>query len=146
MIAITVQVVNGAAGPVNGLADDPEITIRRIDTGAIVIAAAAMTDLGGGGGYRAIFSPTIAGLAYFADIDADPNVTAQVPPGNRYYASGFDDELDELYRMRGLDPANPATATENVPKLDYTERVPLGGAPITLQSVKVGAITTRTRT
>ena len=34
-IAITAQIYNGS-GPVNGLADDPEITIRRGDTGAVV--------------------------------------------------------------------------------------------------------------
>ncbi len=145
-IAITVQVIDGAAGPINGLADDPEITIIRGDTGAVVQAAIAMTDLVVGGFYRFVYTPTVAGLDYAAEIDADPGATGQVPAGNRYYAVAFDDELDEVYRDRGLDPSFPKTATENTPKLDYTERVPLGGAPITKQSVKVGTVTTQTRT
>jgi len=144
-IAITVQVYNGS-GPVNGLADDPEITIRRGDTGAIVAGPSAMTDLGGGGFYRFQFTPSIASLDYAASIDADPSVTGQVPDGNRYYASAFDDQRDELWRDRGLDPANPKTVTENVAASDYTESVPAGGAPITKDDVKVGAVTTQTRT
>ena len=145
-IEILVQVFDGTNGPINGLADDPEIEIRRSDTGAVVVAATAMTDLGGGGFYRFSFTPTIAGLNYAADIDADPLATLQVPAGNRFYGAGFDDQTDEIWRDRGLDPSNPKTATENTPQEDYTEAVPGGGAGITKQSVKVGAVTTQTRT
>jgi len=145
-IAITVQVINGASGPINGLADDPEITIYRGDTAAIVQAATAMQDLGNGGFYRFVFTPTIAGLDYAAEVDADPLASGQVPAGNRFYASAFDDEQDELYRDRGLDPLNPKTTTENTAKLDYTEAVAAGGAPISKQSVKLGTVTTTTRT
>jgi hypothetical protein len=145
-IAISVQVINGTSGPVNGLADDPEITIRRGDTFAIVAGPANMSDVGAGGFYRFLFTPTVPGLDYLADIDADPNVTGQVPNGNRYYAVSFDDQQDELYRDRGLDPVNVKTTTENTAKTDYTEAVAGGGAPITKQSVKAGNVTTTTRT
>lgn len=144
-IAITAQVFD-ASGPVNGLPVDPEITVRRGDTGAIVAGPANMTDLGGGGFYRFVFTPTVAGLDYAADIDADPTVTGQVPNGKRYYAAAFDDQRDELWRDRGLDPNNVKDTTENTPKTDYTEAVPAGGAPISKRSVKVGAVTTTTRT
>lgn len=144
-IAITAQVFD-ASGPVNGLADDPEITVRRGDTGAIVAGPANMTDLGGGGFYRFVFVPAIAALDYAADIDADPLVTGQVPNGKRYYAAAFDDQRDELWRDRGLDPNNVKLTTENTPKTDYNEDVATGGAPIAKRSVKVGAVTTTTRT
>lgn len=143
-IAINVQVFD-SNGPVNGLADDPEIEIIRGDTGAVVQAATGMTDLGVGGWYRFLFTPTVAGLDYAAEIDADPNATGQVGLGQRYYGAAFDDQQDELYRDRGLDPANAKTTTENTPKTDYTESVG-GGAPLSKQSVKVGAVTTTTRT
>lgn len=144
-IAVTVQVFN-ASGPVNGLADDPEITVRRGDTGAVVAGPSNMTDLGGGGFYRFVFTPSIAGLDYAADIDADPNVTGQVPDGNRYYASAFDDELDEVWRDRGLDPGNDKSVTENTAETDYTELEAGAGATIQKDLVKVGAVTTITRT
>ncbi len=144
-IAITVQVFD-ANGPINGLTDDPVIEIRRGDTGAVVVASTAMTDLGAGGFYRFVFTPTVPALDYAADIDADPLASGQVPAGKRYYGAVFDDQQDELWRDRGLDPANPKTATENTQGSDYTEAVPAGGAPITKQSVKVGAVTTQTRT
>lgn len=144
-IAVTVQVFN-ASGPINGLADDPEITVRRGDTGAVVAGPSNMTDLGGGGFYRFVFTPSIAGLDYAADIDADPNVTGQVPDGNRYYASAFDDQQDEIWRDRGLDPANDKSVTENTAETDYTELEAGAGATIQKDLVKVGAVTTITRT
>lgn len=144
-IAITAQVFDGNS-PVNGLADDPEITIYRGDTGAVVQAATAMQDLGAGGFYRFVFTPSIAGLDYAADIDADPLATGQVPAGNRYYAAAFDDQQDELWRDFGLDPANNKTVTENTPKTDYTELEAGDGATIQKDLVKVGAVTTVTRT
>ena len=56
-IAITAQIFN-ASGPVNGLADTPEIEIIRGDTGAVVVASTAMVDLGVGGWHRFLFTPT----------------------------------------------------------------------------------------
>ena len=93
-----------------------------------------------------MFTPSIAGLDYAADIDADPLATGQVPAGNRYYAAAFDDQQDELWRDFGLDPANNKTVTENTPKTDYTELEAGDGATIQKDLVKVGAVTTVTRT
>lgn len=144
-IEVQVQVFD-TNGPVNGLADDPEITILRSDTGAVVQAATAMTDLGAGGWYRFTFTPSIAGLGYAAEIDADPLATGQVGNGQRYYGAAFDDQQDEMWRDRGLDPANDKTVTENTPETDYTELEAGAGAAIQKDLVKVGAVTTITRT
>ena len=133
-----------AGVPVNGLVDDPEITIRRTDTSAIVAGPADMTDNVGGGLYSFLFTPSVAGLAYGFSIDADPNVTGQVNANERFFGGAFDDELDELYRIRGLDAPNK-TVTENVADSDYTEEETGDGADITLDHVKVAGVTTVTR-
>ena len=62
--------------------DAPEITILRTDTGAAVITGAAMLELGLGL-YRYSFAP-VSTLEYVALVDADPNVTGQVPASERY--------------------------------------------------------------
>lgn len=142
-IDVIAQITNGGT-PINALADDPEIEILRADTGAVVQAAIAMTDLGSGGLYRFTFTPTVANLSYAFSIDADPNVTSQVPDATRFYGGAFDDELDELYRIRGMDGPNKTT-TENTAESDYTEQENGNGAPIQLDHVKVGGVTTVTR-
>lgn len=144
-IAIKVQVFNGTT-PVNGLADAPEITVLRGDTAAVVLGPVAMTDLGAGGWYRTLFTPSVPGLDYCAEVDADPLASGQVPAAQRYFGVAFDDELDELYRDSGLDTAAPKDVTENTAETDYTETVPLGGAPITKALVKTGAVTNIQRT
>lgn len=143
-IRVQVQVTNNSV-PVNGLTDDPEITIRRVDSGAIVAGPSAMTDLGGGGGYTFSFTPSVADLAYFFDIDADPNVTGQVTSFERFYGGNFDDRVDELWRDRGLDPATNKTITENTVDTDYTEDEAGQGAQITKAVTKVAAVTTINR-
>lgn len=135
--------VNGV--PTNGLADDPEIEIVRTDTGAVVQAAIAMTDLATGGLYHFVFTPAVPNLAYAFSIDKDPNVTNQVRPGERFAWGQFDDELDELYRIRGLDGPNK-TVDENAADTDYDEIETGNGADITLSHVKVAGQTTVTRT
>jgi hypothetical protein len=142
-IDVQTQVTVGGV-PTNGIADDPEIEIVRTDTGAIVQAAVAMVDLSIGGLYHFVFTPSIANLSYQYSIDKDPNVTNQVQPGERFAWGGFDDELDELYRIRGLDAPNK-TVTENTPDVDYTEAETGDGADITLDHVKVAGVTTVTR-
>lgn len=83
-----------AAGvPQNGLAQAPQVQIRRTDTGAIVQAFVAMTDQGADGLYTFAFSPAVV-LAYAFIVDADPTVTGQVPAGDRYYTGSFTGEID----------------------------------------------------
>jgi hypothetical protein len=144
-IEICVRVTNNSA-PVNGLADDPEITIVRTDTQAIVAGLAAMVDQGLGGIYTFTYTPTTPDLKYAFNIDADPNVTGQVTAFERFYGGCFDDQLDEVWRDRGLDPAINKTITENTVGEDYTEAELGDGAPITKSVVKAAGVTTINRT
>lgn len=79
-----------ANAPVNGLADDPEITIQDA-AGTEVVADAAMTDRGTRGLYTYTFA-AVAGTRYSFLIDADPNNTGQVDV--RYWAAAFDSDVE----------------------------------------------------
>ena len=78
--------------PVNGLADDPEITIQRLDTGAEVVADSAMTDQTTRGLYTFSFA-SVNGLRYAFLIDADPNASGQVDV--RYWRGAFDLDIEQ---------------------------------------------------
>ena len=101
MTDIVIQTKSGGVA-VNGLTDDPEITILRLDTDAVVVNAAAMSDQGVGGLYKFFFTP-LAGIQYSFSIDADPNATDQVD--DRNYFGAIDNERTDLWRDRGLDPS-----------------------------------------
>ena len=146
MTQIVLQVKNGGVA-VNGLVDDPEITIIRLDTDAVVVNAAAMTDQGAGGLYRFSFTP-VAGLEYSFAIDADPNATDQVDERNAFGA--IDNEQNDIWRDRGLDPAQAKTVDDNnVPgNADIDEDVlASGSSPLIHKDVlTAGDVTTITRT
>lgn len=132
---------------VNGLTDPPEITILRLDTDAVVVNAAAMSDQGAGGLYKFDFTLAVAGVRYSFSIDADPNVTGQVD--DRNYFGAFDTEQNDIWRDHGLDPANAKTVDDNnVPgDADIDEDVAAGdGALIHKDVITVGDVTTITRT
>ena len=132
---------------VNGLADDPEITILRLDTDAVVVNAAAMTDQGAGGLYRFDFTTGLAGIEYSFSVDADPNATGQVD--DRNYFGAFDNEKRDIWNARGLNPPAGAekTITENTVGSDYDEAVTDPRGPdLDLSVVKAGAVTTIDRT
>ncbi len=76
--------VHDAGVPAPGLTDDPEITIRRVDTGAAVVSAAAMTDIGDGW-YKYDYGAFDDSLEYVHWVDADPSTTGQVDATSRYY-------------------------------------------------------------
>ena len=138
--------LNGA--PVNGLTDDPEITIQRVDTGAAVVTDDAMTDTGVEGAYTYSFQG-VAGLRYSFIVDADPSATGQVD--ERYYDGAFDNELNDVWRDQGLDPANAKTVDDNnVPgNADIDEDVAaVGGDSPTIHKdvITAGDVTTITRT
>ncbi len=139
MTTLNVTVVLSGA-PVNGLVDDPEITIK-INGGATVVTGAAMTDEGSLGAYSYSFTP-VAGTDYKFLIDADPNVTGQVDI--RYFDGAFNNELNDIWNDRGLNPSVNKTITENVSQSDYDEAV---ASPTTIDKtvVKVGAVTTINR-
>ena len=146
MSDVAVRVTSSGA-PVNGLADDPEITIERVDTGAAVVSGSAMTDQGANGLYTFNFTPT-AGLRYSFIIDADPNATGQVD--ERYFDGAFDNEVNDVWRDQGLDPTNAKTVDDNgIPDdVDIDEDIAAGGGdPLIHKDVlTVGNVTTITRT
>lgn len=134
-----IAVTATAAGvPTNGLGDDPEIRIRRLDTGALVVTDDAMTDAGGDGLYTYNFTP-VAGLEYSFLIDTDPSDTGQTDV--RYFDGAFDNELNDLWNDHGLNPATVKTITENTAGSDYDEAV-AAATSIDKTVVKVGAVTT----
>ena len=139
--------VTASGLPVNGLTDDPEITINRVDTGAAVVSGSAMTDQGSGGLYTFNFTP-VAGLRYSFIIDADPNVTGQVD--ERYFDGAFDNEVNDMWRDQSLDPTNPKTVDDNaIPDdVDIDEDVAAGGGDPAIHKdvLTVGSVTTITRT
>lgn len=140
MTDIAVRLTSSSV-PVNGLTDDPEITIQRLDTGAAVVTDDAMTDSGVEGLYTYNFTP-VAGLNYSFIIDADPSVTGQVD--KRFHDGSFDNEDNDLWNDHGLNPSVNKTITENTPDTDYDEAV---AAPTSIdKSVTVaGSVTTINR-
>ena len=90
--------------PVNGLVDDPEITITRLDTDVEVISDTAMTDVGARGLWKYNFTP-LTGVNYSFLIDADPNDTGQVDV--RHFDGVFNSLLDEAAAGGGGGGAEP---------------------------------------
>ena len=131
-----------AGVPVNGLAADPEITIQRADTGAAVVTDDAMTDTGTEGLYTYNFTP-VAGLEYCFIVDADPSATGQVDV--RFFEGAFDNELNDIWNDRGLNPSVPKTITEVTLGEDYDEAVAAPTA-IAQDVTKAGLVTTIDRT
>ena len=100
MTDISVNVTDKSV-PINGLTDDPEITIRRNDTGAIVAGPSAMTDRTADGLYTFNFVET-AGIDYSFLIDADPLATKQVSKAERYYSGFLDGTLTSILEDTGI--------------------------------------------
>ena len=141
MTEIVVDVTLSEA-PVNGLAVDPEISIIRVDTGALVVTDDAMTDTTVLGKYSYSFTP-VAGLDYSFQIDADPSATGQVDL--RYFNGAFNNELNDMWNDHSLNPSVPKTITENTEGSDYDEDV---ASPTAIHKdvVKVAGVTTIDRT
>ena len=68
--------------PLTSPATVPQITIRRVDTGAVVVSAAAMTEIGDGN-FKYTFDP-ISTLEYSAMADGDPLAAGQTTVAERY--------------------------------------------------------------
>ena len=124
--------------PVNGLAQDPDINIWRTSDDVQVVTAANMTDLGSGGIYYYDFTP-VPGEGYMVNIDADPTNSGQTD--NKTYCFGFDNETNDIWNDRGLNPSVDKVITENTEGTDYTESVAAPTA-ITKSVVKSGTTTT----
>jgi hypothetical protein len=137
--------LNGVA--VNGLTDDPEITIVRLDTDVVVVNGSVMSDVGVGGLYKFKFGNlAVIGVHYAFFVDADPNGNGQTD--QRYYAGSFDFEIHDLWIDHGLNVFDPAMLFENVEGSDYDQTNSDGngdGPDVDKSIVKVGATTTTTR-
>jgi len=138
MTDIVIQTKSGGVA-VNGLTDPPEITILRLDTDAVIVNAAAMADQGTGGLYKYLGFTPIAGIPYSFSVDADPNVIDQVD--DRNYFGAFDNEQNDIWNDRGLNPGVVKTITEVTLGADYDEAVAAPTA-IAKDVTKVGAVTT----
>lgn len=89
--------------PAVGLANVPTIRIRRLDTLALEVTDAAMTEVGDGA-YFFSFAPAVDGIEYSVRADGDPTAITQVPASQRYQTGQVDNKLAELHVRDDLDP------------------------------------------
>ena len=118
-----------AGVPVNGLVDDPEIRITD-DTGTIVQAFVAMTDLGQDG--KHLFAYTIPDTArsYTFLVDADPNVTGQVAGNDRYYFGSFGGEDDIVATSADLANLDAPVSSRATQAQILSDATPFPGANV----------------
>ena len=86
----------------------PTIRIRRLDTQALEVTDAAMTEVGDGL-YVFSFAPAVDGIEYSVRADGDPTAAAQVPASVRYQSGQVDNKLAEMHVRFDLDPAEQQT-------------------------------------
>jgi hypothetical protein len=106
--------VTAAGVPVNGLVDDPEIQITD-DTGTIVQAFVAMTDLGQDGKHLFAYTIPATARSYTFLVDADPNVTGQVTTSDRFLFGSFSGEADIIAVTPDLANLDVAVSTRATP-------------------------------
>ncbi len=80
LISVLFKTADGS--PLVAPTDLPEVTIRRVDTQAIVAGPSAMVEIGEGN-FSFSFVP-VSTLEYTISADGDPNVILQVPPVERF--------------------------------------------------------------
>ena len=90
----------------------PTIRIRRLDTNALEVTDAAMTEVGDGN-FVFSFAPAVDGIEYAARADGDPTAVAQVPAAIRYQSGQVDNKLAEAHVRFDLDPAEQQTYDED---------------------------------
>lgn len=132
---------------VNGLADPPEISIFRVSDNNLEVNAAAMSDVTECGLYKFSFTTGSPGERFMFCVDADPSATGQVDARN--YGGSFDNEVSDIWRDRGLDPADAKTVDDNgvADDADIDEDVAAGSGPVIHKDVlTAGDVTTITRT
>lgn len=140
-IEITAYWESALGVPLTSPANAPTIRIRRLDTNALVVTDAAMTEVGDGN-YKYIFTPGVDGIDYVARGDGDPTAAGQVPAGIRYQTDSFNNKEEELWQNEGLDPNNSKVIEEITEGSDYDEDV----AGMHKDVTKVGTTTTIDRT
>lgn len=86
----------------------PTIRIRRLDTQALEVTDADMTEVGDGN-YVFSFAPAVDGIEYSARADGDPAAAGQVPAAVRFSYGQVDNKLAEMHMRFDLDPAEQQT-------------------------------------
>ena len=104
--------ITSAGVPVNGLVDTPEIQITD-DTGAIVQAFVAMTDLTQDGKHLFAYTIPATARSYTFLVDADPLVTGQVLTSDRFYFGSFSGEADIIAVTPDLANLDVAVSSRN---------------------------------
>lgn len=130
-----------SAVPQNGLADDPEIQITD-DTGTIVQAFVAMTDLGQDGKYLRAFTIPDVARSYTFLVDADPSVTAQIPSADRFYFGAFSGEADILTVETDLANLDVAVSSRATPANVTASEVAIIAAIAALNDLSIADVET----
>lgn len=107
-VPITAYWETAAGVPLTAPGEIPTIRIRRLDTQALEVTDAAMTEVGDGL-YVFSFAPAVDGIEYSVRADGDPTAVAQVPAAVRYQAGQVDNKLAEIHMRFDLDPAEQQT-------------------------------------
>lgn len=138
MAILVASFISGLDAPLDAPATPPTIRVRRIDTGALVVNDAAMTNTGDG--QHSFDLTTLPNLEYSWRADGDPAAAGQTIRGGRYVfgvASGVADALlDELHTLFALKAASPRVETATA--------IDVGGQSFT--SIEVAGTVTTTRT
>jgi hypothetical protein len=102
--------------PVVSPANAPTIRIRRIDTGALVVTDAAMTELGDGS-FAYTFTPTDL-LEYSIRADGDPTASGQTTVQERYaYGSLGTDIVRKVLLNKAV--TTPDSPTPGAKRVDF---------------------------
>jgi hypothetical protein len=105
-VPITVYWESAPGVPLVTPVDTPTIRIRRIDTNALEVTDAAMTEIGDGL-FKYDFTPAVDSQEYVVRADGDPNATLQVPAFSRYQGGQVDNFAKETWTRLDLDINNP---------------------------------------
>lgn len=107
-VPITAYWESAPGVPLTGPGTVPTIRIRRLDTQALEVTDAAMTEVGDGLFFFS-FAPAVDGIEYAARADGDPAAAAQVPAAVRFQSGQVDNKLAEMHVRFDLDPAEQQT-------------------------------------
>ena len=86
---VTASWLNALGAPLVAPTTAPQITIRRLDTDAVVVNAASMSEVGGGE-FKYDFSTIDVDVVYVASLDGDPLGAGQVQSNSRYQSAVVD--------------------------------------------------------
>lgn len=107
-VPITVYFESAPGVPLLAPGNIPTIRIRRLDTQALEVTDAAMTEVGDGNFFFS-FAPAVDGIEYAVRADGDPTAVTQVPASVRFQAGQIDNKLAEIHVRQDLDPAEQQT-------------------------------------